>query len=68
MDLREIVLEGVDWSDLAQDRDLCEGSCEHDSDPSGSINGGEFLDWMSVLLVFLLCGVSYKSEQQVDGQ
>jgi hypothetical protein len=26
------------------------GSCEHSNEPSGSINYGEFLDWLSVLL------------------
>jgi hypothetical protein len=23
------------------------GSCEHDSEPSGSVKGGEFLNWVS---------------------
>jgi hypothetical protein len=27
------------------------GSCEHGNGPSGSIKFGEFLDWLSVLLV-----------------
>jgi hypothetical protein len=27
------------------------GSCEHSSEPSGSVKGGEFLDSLSVLLV-----------------
>jgi hypothetical protein len=28
------------------------GSCEHGNEPSGSIKGGEFLDYLSVLLAF----------------
>jgi hypothetical protein len=35
-DLREIGLNGVDWIDLAQDRDK-EGSCEHGDEASGSL-------------------------------
>jgi hypothetical protein len=27
------------------------GSCEHGNEPLGSIKCGEFLDWLSVLLV-----------------
>jgi hypothetical protein len=26
------------------------GSCEHGDEPSGSIECGEFLDWLSILL------------------
>jgi hypothetical protein len=38
MDLREIGWDGVDWIDMAQDRDQWgEGSCEHGIKPSGSI-------------------------------
>jgi hypothetical protein len=35
-------------------------SCEHGNEPSGSIKGGELLDWLSdcQLLRILLCGVS----------
>jgi hypothetical protein len=39
IDLREIGWDGMDWFNLAQDR---EGSCEHGNEPSGSINGGKF--------------------------
>jgi hypothetical protein len=28
------------------------GPCEHDNEPSGSIKGGELLDYLSVLLAF----------------
>jgi hypothetical protein len=28
------------------------GSCEHSNEPSGSIKGGEFLDYLFRLLVF----------------
>jgi hypothetical protein len=34
MDLRETGWDGMDWIDLAQDRDLVEGSCEHGNEPS----------------------------------
>jgi hypothetical protein len=36
MDLREIGLDGMDWIDLAQDRDQWM-ALEHGNDPSGSI-------------------------------
>jgi hypothetical protein len=42
-DLREIGSEDVNWMNLAQDRD----QCEHGNEPSGSIKGREFLDWLS---------------------
>jgi hypothetical protein len=48
MDLREIMLEGVDWIHVAEDRGR---SCEHGDELSFSIKGGEFLDWLSALLV-----------------
>jgi hypothetical protein len=34
---------------VAQDRDqwMRRGSCEHGNEPSGSIKGVEFLDWLS---------------------
>jgi hypothetical protein len=44
MDLREIVWEVVDRMHLTQDRGQWWGSCEHGIKPSGSINGGEFLE------------------------
>jgi hypothetical protein len=37
IDLREIGWDGMDWIDLAQDRDQFEGSCEQGNEPSGSI-------------------------------
>jgi hypothetical protein len=37
MDLREIGWDGVDWIDLAQDRDKWRASCEHGDEPSVSI-------------------------------
>jgi hypothetical protein len=37
MDLRKIGWDGMDWIELAQDRDPVEGSCEHGNKPSGSI-------------------------------
>jgi hypothetical protein len=44
MDLREIVWGGMDWINLAQDRDPLEGSCEHGNEPSGSIKCWEILE------------------------
>jgi hypothetical protein len=46
MDLREIGYEydGVDWIDMAPDRDQWEGSCEHGIQPSGSIKLWEVLE------------------------
>jgi hypothetical protein len=38
MDLREIGWDGVDWIDMAQDRD-------HYIEPSGSIKCWEILEW-----------------------
>jgi hypothetical protein len=35
---------GVDWIDLAQDRDSLAGFCEYGDEPSGSIKCGEFLE------------------------
>jgi hypothetical protein len=37
MDLREIGLGGMDWIDLAQDRDKWMALFEHGNEPSGSI-------------------------------
>jgi len=46
IDLREIWWELVDCMHLAQDRDQWH-SCEHSNEPSGSKQGGEFLDQLS---------------------
>ena len=34
----------MNWTDHAQNRDGCRGSCECGDDTSGSIKCGEFLD------------------------
>ena len=44
MDLQEVESGGVDWIELAQDRDRQGGTCECGNEPSGSIKCGEFLD------------------------
>jgi hypothetical protein len=36
---------GMDWIDLAQDRQVV-GTCECGDEVSGSIKCGEFLDWL----------------------
>jgi hypothetical protein len=36
--------DGMDWVDLAQDRDMGAGFCECCSEPSGFIKCGEFPD------------------------
>jgi len=43
MDLTEIGWEVVDWIRLGP----VVGFCEHGNEPSDSIKGGEFLDYMS---------------------
>jgi hypothetical protein len=37
MDFKEIEWYGMDWTELAQEWGLVEGSCEHGNEPSGSI-------------------------------
>jgi hypothetical protein len=44
MDLREIGWGGMDWIDLAQDKDQWGGSCEHSNEPSSSIKYWEILE------------------------
>ena len=36
-------MEGINWIDLAEDRDRWWGSCVHRNEPSGSINARNFL-------------------------
>jgi hypothetical protein len=44
MGLREIGWDGIDWIDVAQDRDQFEGSYEHGNELSGSIKCSEVLE------------------------
>jgi hypothetical protein len=44
MDLREREWDGVEWIDMAQDRDKVEGSCGHGIEPSGSMKCCEVLE------------------------
>jgi hypothetical protein len=41
---KDVILSGMDWIDLAQDRDQMEDSCEHGNEPSGSIEYWEVLE------------------------
>jgi hypothetical protein len=45
MNPREIGWDGMDWIDLAQDRD----HSEHSNEPPGSIKCWEFLEWLQKL-------------------
>jgi hypothetical protein len=44
MNLQELGFGGIDWMELAQDRDKEAGTYECGNEPSGSIKCGEFLD------------------------
>jgi hypothetical protein len=44
INLREIGWDGMDWIDLAQDRDQLEGSCEDGNEPLGAIKYWEVLE------------------------
>jgi hypothetical protein len=46
IDLGEIGWDGMDWIDLAQDRDQWRDSCEHGDEPSGSLKCREVLEWL----------------------
>jgi hypothetical protein len=46
MDLREIGCDGMDWIDLAQDRDQWRGSCERGNEPPCSIKRWEVFEWL----------------------
>jgi hypothetical protein len=43
INLREVGWDGMDWINLAQDRDQC---CEHGNEPSVSVNCWEILDYL----------------------
>jgi hypothetical protein len=47
MDLREIGWGGVDWINLAQDRDQWGGSCEHGNEPSGCIKCWKIFEYLN---------------------
>jgi hypothetical protein len=44
IDLREIVLDGMDWPGSGQGP--VEGSCEHGNEPLGSIKCWQVLEWL----------------------
>ena len=44
MDLQEVGCGGMDWTELALDRDRWQGICECGNERLGSIKFGEFLD------------------------
>jgi len=46
MDLKEVGCGSMDWIELTQDMGRWRGLCECGNTPSGSINCGEFLDYL----------------------
>jgi hypothetical protein len=44
MDLRDRGWGGMDWIDLAQDKDQWKAICEHSNEPLGSIKCWELLE------------------------
>jgi len=44
MDIQEVGCRGMDWIELAQDRDEVAGTCECGNETPSSIKCGEFLD------------------------
>jgi general stress protein YciG len=46
IDLREIGWDGMDWIDLAQDRDQRRDLGKHGNEHSGSIKCWEVLEWL----------------------